>query len=607
MKYLKLNIQLFGASGSNSTTLTSSKGNKGTLSVSFVENSTNSSTNKSNITVTATFKLTTGGYSGYNTPRVEIWWYDNNGYTTITRMDYTNASSMSRNQTVTASATFDVTHKADGTLAGYARANWVWDGSGGYCPPSGNVSTSNTSLTTILRGITSISSITHSTNYVDGSFTVTANPQASGKYYKIQWYLYNQNGTRTDICYDNLGTFATGSRTIQTKTFTSAQLNTIYANSTKTAYPTLYAVVHTYNDSGYSNLILSTSPYSFGIYLPESIKPTGTTTIADTVTKPTGLTDYVRSISKPKFTISITNSNGATISSCVIKLNGSQIHSWSNAATSYTYTHTEALPKTSNSYEVTATDTRGRKYTASGTITALDYNDPQINFTAERNDSTDTTIDLVINAAITALNNKNAKSFVIEKKLNSDTTWSTVTTLTDYTYTNYAYSITDCSADDIFNIRITAIDSFKTVSNNATVGTSFSLIDFKEGGRGLAFGKAATTDDLFECDLDTDFNKNVNIDGTLTVDNTDVKKIIDYDNFNTTVSVAAYGSAQITVNTSKTGYVPLGIIGIGIGDQAVGISSYRNYSTSTIFVFRNYGSTAKNNVAVNIRVLYRKA
>ena len=73
------------------------------------------------------------------------------------------------------------------------------------------------------------------------------------------------------------------------------------------------------------------------------------------------------------------------------------------------------------------------------------------------------------------------------------------------------------------------------------------------------------------------------------------------------MSVAAYGSAQITVNTSKTGYVPLGIIGIGIGDQAVGISSYRNYSTSTIFVFRNYGSTAKNNVAINIRVLYRKA
>jgi hypothetical protein len=187
VRRLKLNIQLFGASASNSTTLTAASGNKGTLSVSLVENSIDTSTNKSNITVTATFKMTSGSYASYNTPRVEIWWYDNNGYTTITRKAYTNAGSLSRNQSVTATATFDVTHKSDGTLSGYARANWVWD-NGGYCPPSGNVATASTALTTILRGITEISNITCSTSYVDGTFTVTANPQASGKYYKIEWY-----------------------------------------------------------------------------------------------------------------------------------------------------------------------------------------------------------------------------------------------------------------------------------------------------------------------------------------------------------------------------------------------------------------------------------
>lgn len=519
MKYLKLNIQLFGASASNSTTLTAAVGNKGTLSVSFVENSTNSSTNKSNITVTATFKMTSGGYAQYSTPRVEIYWCDNYGYTTITRMDYTNAAALSRNESVTATATFDVEHKADGTLSGYARANWVWD-KGGYCPPSGSVSTSNTSLTTILRGITEITNVTGSTSYVNGTFTVTANPQASGKYYQAEWYLYNQNGNYTWISTDNLGTFGTGSRTIQTKTFTSAQLTTIYTNSINTSKPTIYLRVHTYNDSGYNNLIMSTPAWSFGSNLPESVKPTGTTTIADTVTKPSGLTDYVRSISKPRFTISITNSNGATISNCVIKLNGSQIHSWNTASTSYTYTHTEALPNISNSYEVTATDTRGRSYIASGTITALDYNDPQINFTAERNSSTNTTINLVINGSITALNNKNAKSFIIEKKLSSATTWSTVTTLTDYTYTNYAYNLTGCSADDIFDIRISAIDSFKTVTNSNTVGTSFSLIDFKQGGKGLAFGKAATIDNLFECDLQSKFTKQVDMTGSLNVSGT---------------------------------------------------------------------------------------
>ncbi|MBQ2350421.1 MAG: hypothetical protein II393_04080 [Cytophagales bacterium] len=524
MKFLKLNIQLFGASASNSKTLTASSGNKGTLSVSLAENSTNSSTNKSNITVTATFKMTSGGYSGYSTPRVEIWWYDNNGYTTITRKAYTNAGTLARNNSVKATATFDVEHKADGTLSGYARANWVWDGGGTYCPPSGNVSTSSTALTTILRGITEISNITDSTNYINGTFTVTANPQASGKYYKIEWYIYNQNNSKYTICTDNLGTFATGSRTIQTKTFTSAQLTNIYANSTNTAKPKLYAVVHTYDDSGYATEIMSTEAKTIDVYLPESIKPTGSTTITDTVTKPSGLTDYVRGISKPSFAISITNNNGATISSCTIKLNGSQIKSWDTASTSYTYAHTDVLPNVTNPYEIEATDTRGRKYTASGNITALDYSAPIVDITsAERNSTTNTTIDLKINGTITALNNKNAKSFIIEKKLNTATTWDSVTTLTNYTYTDYAYSIPNCSADNIYNIRIRAVDSFGNSSDNATVGTSFSLIDFKQGGKGLAFGKAATTDNLFECDLDAQFNKTINQVGNLSNLNTSVK------------------------------------------------------------------------------------
>lgn len=520
MRRLKLNIQLFGASGSNSTTLTASSGNKGTLSVSFVENYTDTGTNKSNITVTATFKMTSGSYAQYNTPRVEIWWYDNNGYTTITRMAYTNAGSLARNESVTATATFDVTHKADGTLSGYARANWVWDNGGSYCPPSGNVATATTALTTILRGITEISSITGSTDYVDGTFTVTANPQVAGKYYKIEWYLYNQNGTKYSICTDSLGTFATGSKTIQSKTFSSAQLTNIYTNSTHTDNPTLYAVVYTYNDSGYSNLILTTAAKTIVKSLPTSVKPSGSTTITDTVTKPTGLTDFVRGISKPNFAINITNNNGATITSCVIKLNGTQIKSWSTAATSYTYTHNEVLPNVSNTYEVTATDTRGRQYVATGTITALDYSAPSVHFTAERNSTTNTTIDLVINGSITSLNDKNAKSFIIEKKLSSASTWDSVTTLTSYTYSDYAYSITNCSADYIYDIRIKAIDSFGNSQDENTVGTSFSLIDFKQGGLGLAFGKAATTDNLFECALDADFT------GALKKNGTDILQLV---------------------------------------------------------------------------------
>ena len=151
MELLRLNIQLF-ASGSNSTTLSSGAGNKATLSVLF--NETNASNpdianNKTTISASATMKMTSGSFSVSSTWYVRLYWHDNKNNKDV-EVANVPVSALSRNQSVTASASFDVEHNADGTLSGYAIAKWDATG-GSYTPYAGQVDTGWIALTTIPR------------------------------------------------------------------------------------------------------------------------------------------------------------------------------------------------------------------------------------------------------------------------------------------------------------------------------------------------------------------------------------------------------------------------------------------------------------------------
>lgn len=71
------------------------------------------------------------------------------------------------------------------------------------------------------------------------------------------------------------------------------------------------------------------------------------------------------------------------------------------------------------------------------------------------------------------------------------------------------------------------------------------------------------------------------------------------------INVAANTSVQTTIPTSKDGYAFLGIVGWATSDNGVGIIQMRIYSDSTIVVFRNFTSSAKN-VTATIRPVYIK-
>lgn len=67
--------------------------------------------------------------------------------------------------------------------------------------------------------------------------------------------------------------------------------------------------------------------------------------------------------------------------------------------------------------------------------------------------------------------------------------------------------------ETIYNIRVTVTDSSGSNANTVDLAQMSFIIDFKAGGTGVAFGKPADTDDLFEVDFPAQFNKNATFEG----------------------------------------------------------------------------------------------
>ena len=126
------------------------------LTASFVENSTDSATNTSNITVTATISAEGIGYSGAGSNTWDVWWIDNHNNATALLCKSEAITSLANHTSKSMTATIDVEHNADGNLTGRVQVNYNNVGTG-YAPSSNSVATDDTALTYIPR-YTSITS-----------------------------------------------------------------------------------------------------------------------------------------------------------------------------------------------------------------------------------------------------------------------------------------------------------------------------------------------------------------------------------------------------------------------------------------------------------------
>lgn len=337
----------------------------------------------------------------------------------------------------------------------------------------GNVTASgNGTFDTIARA-SSISSVTSSVS-VDGTNTCTVS-------------ITRLASSFTHTVVFSFGTYSkttTGVGTSTSYAIPTSWLNAIPSATSGTAKVT----VTTYSGS---TKIGSAVSKNFTLTVPATVVPSiSSVAVADTTTYQTTFGNMVQNKSKAKFTITAAGNLGSTITA------------YKTVFESKTYTG--ATPTTSTitksgtaSATITVTDSRGRTASATKTWTVVAYAAPKIiSFTAVRclADGTEnyegTYLKAAYNFTISPVNSKNANTYVIEYKPQSDTTWTALTNGTGYAVNTSIISAEGLfDVDSSYDLRLSITDSFATIRGLTEIPTAFTLLDFHSGGKAVAFGK----------------------------------------------------------------------------------------------------------------------
>ncbi len=384
-----------------------------------------------------------------------------------------------------------VTHNADGTKT--ISLKGFFDSLGLTSKLDDLTVSGNVTLKTIPRA-SSISSISGST--IGSPVTVNISREVSSFTHKV---YYSFGETKDYLLGSSVGT---------SLTFTPSMNDCKYIpNSTK---GTAAIRVDTYNGS---TKIGSTSK-NFTLNVPASVVPTFSkiefTPAASDVPADWGI--YVRT--KSKVTAKITGAAGVY---------GSTIKSYSISGGGYSGTAaslTTGFLNTAGIVTFTAkiTDSRGRTATKTASITVTDYVPPVLSSVAGfRCDSAGTEqddgnyISLTANFSGSVLDRKNPVTGEYRYKAEGGD-WSGFSPLVSGEPAVFA-----ATGDATFTVQVQVSDTFSSFTQDIVVNSIRFIMDFKAGGTGIAFGKAAEYDDTLDCNWEGHFRKNVQVDGSLSV------------------------------------------------------------------------------------------
>ena len=215
---------------------------------------------------------------------------------------------------------------------------------------------------------------------------------------------------------------------------------------------------------------------------------------------------YIKGKSKINYSGSATSFYGATIIS--------YLWNFDNKMTASGASGTTGIWGYGGDCTVTLTvkDSRGITASKNTTITFLTYSPPVAKISAYRcnssgvADNNGTYVKVTFTGTASLLDVDNTISIEINKKLSTETSW---TNTNKYTTAQNETSVilSGFSTDYIYNIQISVTDSITNTTNEITIPTSFSLVDFKAGGTGIAIGKVADKDDALDINLTTYFKK----------------------------------------------------------------------------------------------------
>ena len=456
--------------------------------VTITQNSQSVANNTSNVTVSVRVYRTNTGYTTYGTGTV---------YCTINGTQYTEAitsdDKITSSGIVLFSKTLNIAHNADGTktLSTSTRIT--------HQQFSSSAQPYNQTLTTIPRATTP--TLSASSVNMGSSITISM-PRASSSFDHTLTYKF---GSATGTIGSNLNTSSSWTVPLSL----AAQIpNGTSGSCTITC--------KTYNGS----TLIGTKTVSFTAKVPSSVVPTiSSVTIAEAVSGlATQFGAYIQGKSKLKVTVAATGAQGSTIKSYKTTVNGTNY-------TSASFTSGTMSKSGSISIVTTVTDSRGRTASKTSTVTVLAYTAPKISkLTAARVDSTGvanyegTSVKLTYTWAITALNNKNTKSYLMEYKAKSSDTWTALASGGEYSFSSSRIFSNIAPTDSSFDLRLTVSDYFGDAVAVAEVPTAFTLLDFNSSGKGLAFGKVSEIADQMEVDMDMNIYKNIYMGGALRSD-----------------------------------------------------------------------------------------
>lgn len=226
------------------------------------------------------------------------------------------------------------------------------------------------------------------------------------------------------------------------------------------------------------NVLVGTTQTTITLSVPSNVKCTiASVTLAETVA---GINAKFGAFVQNKSVISVTGTfisgsgappsgaYGATVQSVTVTINGQTLNG--NGQT----TNTLATSGT-NSYTMTITDSRGRTDSYTSTFNVLAYNAPSVSMTAERDGTTQTTINVAYSWNISACSDLNDKSITITYEDSGGN--STDVPITPATYSGTGtYAITGTDISDSYDITVMVEDYFSIVTNTATVAPAGNRI-----------------------------------------------------------------------------------------------------------------------------------
>lgn len=453
-KRLKLNIQLFGASASASTSLTSNNGNRATLSVSFTENSTNITANTSNISCYGSIHMDTGSYSKISSPMIYLYWHDNHNNTDVLIASQ-NPQTIGKKGTISISGQFDVAHNTDGTLYGYAFCSWVYNASSVYVPRSGSTYTANTRLTDIPRSTNAPSF----SGYIGQAVGIGLARNSSSFTHTLRYAFGGLSGT-----------IATNVATNYTWNIPTTFYGQIGNN--RSGIGTIY--VDTYN----GQTLIGTTSNTFTASVNESIAKLqiSVSSVVDTdnaIIELTGSnTKFVANASNCQISFNITSPSNASVSS--LRINGVGI-----SANTRSYTINNITSKT-----ITISATDSRSYTTDYVYTIADNNwvsyvPVSVRGTVVRTDGVSGNVHLDFNGNYWSGNfgstsNTLTVQYRYQKESESWSNWlpsggmSYTTSGTTYQQQN-TITVTNINTSNAYTFQIRAIDKINTT------GTTYSV------------------------------------------------------------------------------------------------------------------------------------